>query len=90
MQLQLQLQLLEISQIDAVSMLHSPGFAPPDLACALITTEPLVVASPEHHALAAAAKPALPNVLAEPLEIFPHRVVPPLHEAIFGADHADV
>lgn len=88
--MQLQLQLLEISQIDAVSMLHSPGFAPPDLACALITTEPLVVASPEHHALAAAAKPALPKVLAVPLEIFPRRIGPSVHEAIFGADHAAV
>ena len=83
-----QLQLLAKGEIDAGFMLHSPGFAPPDLACALITTEPLVLALPEQHPLTATAKPALVKVLAEPLVIFPRRIVPSLHDAIFGMYHA--
>lgn len=83
-----QLQLLAKGEIDAGFMLHSPGFAPPDLACALITTEPLVLALPEQHPLTATAKPTLVKVLAEPLVIFPRRIVPSLHDAIFGMYHA--
>ncbi|MFN5349542.1 MAG: LysR substrate-binding domain-containing protein [Polaromonas sp.] len=83
-----QLQLLDRGEIDAGFMLHSPGFAPPNLACELVTTEPLVLALPEQHPLAAVAKPLLAKVLVEPLVIFPRRIVPSLHDAIFGMYHA--
>ena len=83
-----QLQLLSSGKIDAGFMLHSPGFEPPELARMQIATEPLVLALPEQHPLAAAGKPAFGKVLAEPLVIFPRRIVPSLHDAVFGVYHA--
>ncbi len=83
-----QLTLLARGEIDAGFMLHSPGFAPAGLARVLIAGEPLVVALPEHHALATAAVLTLSKVLAEPLVIFPRRIVPSLFDAIFAMYHA--
>lgn len=48
-----QLQGLERGEMDAGFMLHAPGFVPAGLAHLLITREPLVLALPEHHRLAA-------------------------------------
>ena len=83
-----QLTLLARGEIDAGFMLHSPGFAPAGLARVLIADEPLVVALPEQHALAASAKLTLSSVLGEPLVIFPRRIVPSLYDAIFAMYHA--
>jgi DNA-binding transcriptional LysR family regulator len=83
-----QLQLLERGEIDAGFMLHSPGFAPQGLARVSISTEPLVVALPETHVLAVQGRPVLQDVLAEPLVIFPRRILPSLFDAIFGLYHA--
>ncbi len=83
-----QLGALERGEIDAGFMLHAPGFAPQGLQRVLIDSEPLVVALPEQHGLAAQAKPALADLLAEPLVIFPRRIVPSLYDAIFGLYHA--
>ena len=83
-----QLQALQRGEIDAGFMLHSPGFAPPGLAHLLIAPEPLVLALPERHPLAAQARLNLKDVLAEPLVIFPRRIVPSLFDAIFGLYHA--
>ncbi len=83
-----QLQLLARGEIDAGFMLHSPGFAPAGLERALIASEPLVVALPEQHPLATAQKLPLARVLAEPLVIFPRRIVPSLYDAIFAMYHA--
>jgi DNA-binding transcriptional LysR family regulator len=83
-----QLQAFERGDIDAGFMLHSPGFAPPGFERCLIAREPLVLALPEAHALAAVLAPALADVLAEPLVIFPRRIVPSLYDAIFGLYHA--
>ena len=83
-----QLQLLASGEIDAGFMLHSPGFAPAGLERALIASEPLLVALPEHHPLATAQKLPLARVLAEPLVIFPRRIVPSLFDAIFAMYHA--
>ena len=83
-----QLQLLARGEIDAGFMLHSPGFEPPSLSRKLINTEPLILALPEQHPLAALAKPKLSKVMVEPLVIFPRRIVPSLHDAIFGLYHA--
>ncbi|MES1265119.1 MAG: LysR substrate-binding domain-containing protein, partial [Variovorax sp.] len=83
-----QLQHLERGRIDAGFMLHSPGFAPAGLEHLRISREPLVLALPEHHPLSTARSIALAQVLDEPLVIFPRRIVPSLHDAIFGMYHA--
>ncbi|MES2634946.1 MAG: LysR family transcriptional regulator [Pseudomonadota bacterium] len=83
-----QLRLLERGEIDAGFMLHSPGFAPADLGHLRITREALVTALPAGHPLATARTLSLVAVLAEPLVIFPRRIVPSLHDAIFGMYHA--
>ena len=83
-----QLLLLERGDIDAGFILHSPGFAPQGLVSALIGREPLVLALPEQHAFASAGAPDLLQVLEEPLVIFPRRIVPSIHDAIFAMYHA--
>ncbi len=83
-----QLELLARGEVDAGFVLHSPGFVAPGLAQALIATEPLVVALPESHPLALAERPALHSLLAEPLVIFPRRILPSLFDAIFALYNA--
>lgn len=83
-----QLQGLERGEIDAGVMLHAPGFAPTGLARLLIAQEPLVLALPEHHRFANQPALVLDEVLAEPLVIFPRRIVPSLFDAIFARYHA--
>ena len=82
---------LERGEIDAGFVLHAPGVVPPGLHHLLIASEALVVALPEQHPLAQVS--SLPNltlaqVLAEPLVIFPRRIVPSLHDAIVALYHA--
>jgi DNA-binding transcriptional LysR family regulator len=83
-----QLELLARGEVDAGMVLHSPGFMAPGLAQARVASEPLVVALPESHPLAALPNPGLAAVLAEPLVIFPRRILPTLHDAIFALYHA--
>ena len=83
-----QMEAFARGEIDAGFMLHSPDFAPPALAHLRVAREPLVLALPEAHALARAARLSLPALLDEPLVIFPRRIVPSLHDAIFGMYHA--
>lgn len=83
-----QLQALERGDIDAGFLLHSPGFAPPGLEHLRIAREPLVLALPEQHPLASARTLALGKVLAAPLVVFPRRILPSLHDAIFGLYHS--
>ena len=83
-----QLELLARGEVDAGFVLHSPGFTAPGLAQALIASEPLVVALPESHPLAAEERPALKSLLAEPLVIFPRRILPSLFDAIFALYNA--
>ncbi|MBE7940042.1 MULTISPECIES: LysR family transcriptional regulator [Ramlibacter] len=83
-----QLDALARGEVDAGVILHSPGFEPPGLAHLRIAREPLVLALPEQHALAAARAPALRRVLDEPLVIFPRRSLPSLHDAIVAMYHA--
>jgi DNA-binding transcriptional LysR family regulator len=75
-------------ELDAGLVLHSPGAAPPELARLAVTEEPLVLALPARHPLAQAPRLDLAEVLAEPLVIFPRRIVPALHDAIFALYHA--
>ncbi|MCC2632770.1 MAG: LysR family transcriptional regulator [Ramlibacter sp.] len=83
-----QLQALERGDVDAGCMLHSPDFAPAGLSHLRVAREPLVLALPEAHALATAPRLSLAAALAEPLVLFPRRVVPSLHDAILGMYHA--
>jgi DNA-binding transcriptional LysR family regulator len=83
-----QLRALERGEVDAGLLLHSPGFAPAGLSHLRIAQEPLVLALPEHHPLATAARLPLARVLAEPVVLFPRRILPSLHDALFGLYHA--
>jgi DNA-binding transcriptional LysR family regulator len=83
-----QLEAFARGEIDAGLMLHSPGFAPPGLERLAVSEEPLVLALPANHPLARVRKVPMADALAEPLVIFPRRIVPSLHDAIFGLYHA--
>jgi DNA-binding transcriptional LysR family regulator len=83
-----QARALERGEADAGFMLHSPGFAPAGLAHLRISREPLVLALPDKHPLAGTRGLPLAAVMEEPLVIFPRRIVPSLHDAIFGMYHA--
>jgi DNA-binding transcriptional LysR family regulator len=83
-----QLQALLRGEVDAGFFLHSPGFAPAGLAHLQLLREPLVLALPDQHRLAAKPTLALADVLQERLVIFPRRILPSLHDAIFGLYHA--
>jgi DNA-binding transcriptional LysR family regulator len=83
-----QLPALERGDVDAGFMIHSPGFAPPGLERLRVARESLVVALPQHHPLARSRSLQLDAVLAEPLVIFPRRIVPSLHDAVFALYHS--
>ena len=83
-----QLQALERGEIDAGFMLHSPGFAPPGLACQRIAQDPLVLALPGQCGLAGKTILTLKDLLGQPLVIFPRRILPSLYDAIFAMYHA--
>ena len=83
-----QLEAFARGEIDAGFMLHSPGFAPRGLQHRQVAREPLVLALPDAHPLATAGRLQLAQVLAEPLVIFPRRIVPSLHDAVLGMYHA--
>lgn len=83
-----QMEAFARGEIDAGFMLHSPGFVPSGLAHRQVAREPLVLALPEAHPLASSSRLPLAQVLAEPLVLFPRRIVPSLHDAILGMYHA--
>lgn len=83
-----QLPALARGDVDCGFILHSPGFVPAGFSHLPVAREPLVLALPDAHPLAAAARLPLAAVLAEPLVIFPRRILPSLHDAIFGMYHA--
>jgi DNA-binding transcriptional LysR family regulator len=83
-----QLEAFARGEIDAGLMLHSPGAAPAGLARLPVEQEPLVLAMPAQHRLATTTPVPLAQVLAEPLVIFPRRIVPSLHDAIQGLYHS--
>ncbi len=82
-----QLELLARSDVDAGLMLHSPGGAPLGLERLAISREPLTLAIPEQHALATAKIMLAADILAQPLILFPRRIVPSLHDAIMSLYH---
>ena len=82
-----QLTALERGDIDAGLLLHSPGQVPPGLAQLCVAREPLVLALPEQHPLAAASALAWDALLDEPLVIFPRRSLASLYDAIVALYH---
>jgi len=82
-----QLNLLARQEIDAGLMLHSPGGAPPGLERLAVDLEPLVLAVPVQDPMAMAKTLVLEEVLAQPLILFPRRIVPSLHDAITALYH---
>ena len=83
-----QMQSLERGDVDAGFVLHSPHFAPEGLHSLRIAREPLVVALPEHHPMATARAMAFGALLEQPLVIFPRRILPSVHDAVFAMYHA--
>jgi len=79
-----QLEAFARAEIDAGLMLHAPGQAPAGLARLAVSEEPLVLALPARHVLARAPRLKLAEVLAEPLVMFPRRILPSLHDAVQG------
>jgi len=82
-----QLQALARGEIDAGLMLHSPGFAPTGWQSQCVDSEPMVLALAQQHPLTARSSIDLRDVLTEPLVIFPRRIAPSLHDAIFALYH---
>jgi len=83
-----QFEALARGEIDAGLVLHSPGAAPPGLVRLTVSEEPMVLALPAAHALARDGSLDIAKVLAEPLVIFPRRIVPSVHDAVFALYHA--
>jgi DNA-binding transcriptional LysR family regulator len=86
-----QLEALAAHEIDAGFLLHAQGIAPAagrsGLATLHVAHEPMVLALPEGHALARAARLPLAPLLAEPLVIFPRAIAPSLHDAVLACYH---
>ncbi len=83
-----QVEALARGTLDGGLLLHSPGMAPPDLERLAVDKEPLVVALPKQHPLARAITLDVAALMDEPLVIFPRRIAPSLHDAIFALYHA--
>ncbi len=83
-----QLQALQRGEVDAGFMLHSPGFVLPGLTQLRVAQEPLVLAIADQNPLALAPKLSLAKALVQPLVMFPRRIAPSLHDAVFGLYHA--
>ena len=83
-----QMQALTRGTLDGGLLLHSPAMAPPALEGLTVDRESLVLAMPQQHPLARAVKLNMTAVMNEPLVIFPRRIAPSLHDAIFALYHA--
>jgi DNA-binding transcriptional LysR family regulator len=86
--LDVQLAAFDSDDIDAGFVLHAPGAVPPGFAALPVLAEPLVLALPEAHALAAQRTLRWASVAAEPLVIFPREIAPSLFDAVLAAYRA--
>ena len=82
--LDVQLDAFAAGEIDAGFVLHAEGAAPPGLAAWRALREPLVLALPETHPLAAQRSLRFERIAAEPLVIFPRAIAPSLFDAVVG------
>ena len=84
-----QLDAFARGEIDAGFVLHSPGFVWPGLSQLRVASEDLILALPGQHPLATRQRdPTLADLLGEPLVMFPRRIAPSLHDAVFSQYHA--
>jgi DNA-binding transcriptional LysR family regulator len=85
-----QLHALERGEIDVGFMLHAPGLAPTapvPLQRLSLGVEPLVLALPDTAAWATPRRLRPPDVLAQPLVIFPRTATPSLYDAVLAFYH---
>ena len=82
--LDVQQQAFAAGEIDVGFVLHAAGAAPTGLAARGVLREPLVMALPESHALAARRSLPFERIAGEPLVIFPRPIAPSLFDAIVG------
>ncbi|MEP7283638.1 MAG: LysR family transcriptional regulator [Rubrivivax sp.] len=82
--LDVQLEAFATDEIDAGFVLHADGGAPPGLAAWRVLREPLCIALPQTHPLAARRRLDLAALAAQPLVMFPRRIAPSLFDAIVG------
>jgi DNA-binding transcriptional LysR family regulator len=82
--LDVQLEAFDGGEIDAGFVLHAPGAEPAGFAAWRALREPLVLALPESHPLAARATLAFDRVATEPVVIFPRAIAPSLFDALVG------
>ncbi|MBX3610291.1 MAG: LysR family transcriptional regulator [Hydrogenophaga sp.] len=77
-----QREALARGHIDAGFLLHAPGADLPGLQRQALASEPMWLALPESHPLAARARPSLTAVAAEPMVMFPRRILPEVFDAL--------
>jgi DNA-binding transcriptional LysR family regulator len=78
-----QQQMFERDELDAGFVLHAPRFEHSPMARLRLGEEPLILALPQQHPLAVQKAPLkLEQVLAEPLVLFPRRILPSIHDAL--------
>ena len=82
--LDVQLDAFAADEIDAGFVLHAPQAAPAGFAAWSALLEPLVLALPHDHALAAKRTLGFEHVAGEPLLIFPRPIAPSLYDAVLG------
>jgi DNA-binding transcriptional LysR family regulator len=80
-----QQQMFAQRELDAGFVLHAPAFAAQleqsGLARVCLGHEPMILALPQQHDLSTGAM-KLPQVLREPLVLFPQRILPSIHAAL--------
>lgn len=86
--LDVQLAAFASNEIDAGFVLHAEAAAPPGLAAWRALSEPLVLALPESHGLAARRRIGFEHLAGAPLVMFPRRIAPSLYDAILGGYRA--
>lgn len=78
-------------ELDAGFMLHASGIGPgledAGLQALRVVEEPLVLALPEAHPLATAARLSLAALMGQPLVIFPRAIAPSLFDAVLAYYH---
>ncbi|MCW7538166.1 LysR substrate-binding domain-containing protein [Aquabacterium sp. A7-Y] len=83
--LDVQLAAFAAGEMDAGFVLHAPGAGRlAGFESEVVLREPLVLALPSDHVLAAQQAPPLAAVLAEPLVIFPRGIAPSLYDAVLS------
>lgn len=80
--LDLQLQALQAGEMDVGLALQPAGAAPLGLAQRRLASEPFVLALPSAMRQRLGGRPALGDLLAQPLVLFPREIAPALHDAV--------